>query len=121
MEVGAGFRSKIRTTRAPDCFQPARNIDARVELLCFQQSIVSVVKLVALDIEPGQRQTLARCFVRSVFVRCRFPAYVRAREWSEDFLQRRAQTFDRSFGRLIFDEKLGVEQRGIDLADVFGL
>ena len=87
----------------------------------FQQAIISVVELVALDIKAGQCQTLPRGFI-SLFVRDANFAHPFAQgNGASVCLDGCAQPFDGAFRRLILDEKFGVEQRAIDLVNGLGL
>ena len=61
------FGFQFRMPCAADCFQPRGNRNAIVEELSLQQTFVRRVEITPLDVETGQRQTLARSFVR-VFV-----------------------------------------------------
>ena len=49
----AWMKRGFPTRRTADGFQTTRNIDSLIELLSFQQPIVSGVKVVAFDIEAG--------------------------------------------------------------------
>src|SRR5207244_9724689 len=63
-----GRRPGFRMTSSTNGFQPGGNRDPLVELLCFQQTIVGSIEVVALDVETGERQTMTRRLLR-LFVR----------------------------------------------------
>ena len=52
-------RFQIGSTRAPDCFEAAGDVDASVELFGFEKAIVSCFEVVAFDVKACERETLA--------------------------------------------------------------
>jgi predicted Zn-dependent protease len=79
---------------------------------------MAIVKLFSLDVEAGERQTLARGCLRLLLINTDF-SYALA-EWNRTGigLERLSQSRDGPVGRLVFEEKISIEQGRIDLADM---
>src|SRR6266403_2371699 len=104
-------------TGAPDRFQPAADRDARVELLGFQQTIMRGIEIIALDVETGQGQALARGFLGMFVGRADFAHALTQRDRSRVMLERRLQTLQSSIRRAVLDKKFGIKQRSFNFAN----
>jgi hypothetical protein len=70
-----------------------------------------VVKLITLNVETGQGQTLSRGFVSLLMRNADFAHALAQGNGARISFYRHAQPFYRPLRRLILDEKLGIEQR----------
>ena len=77
------------------------------------------VEIVALDVETGQRQTMARRFLRVLVRRGHFAHALTQRDRSRAAIQRGAQALQRAIRRAILDEQLGIKQGRLDFANRF--
>ena len=118
---GRGRRFEIRAPSATDCFETAGDVDAFVELFGFEQAVVGRVEVFAFDVEARQGETLAGRF---------FDLFLRRADLAEAFaeldgagveLEGGAEAFDGPIRRLVFHKELGVEEGGLDFADMLGL
>ena len=110
---------QLRMARAANCFQAGADRDALVERLCFQQTIVRGVEIVALDVQTRQRQTMPRGFLRVLVRRGHFAHAFAQRDRPRISVQRRAHTLQRPIRRAVLEEQLGIEQGRLDFANRF--
>src|SRR5437879_2824222 len=95
---------KMRAADAANRVRAGRNRDARVQVFGFEQTVVCGLKFLALDVETGERETLARCFFR-VLGRADLTQPFSQLDGTRAAFKRGAKSVDGAFRRLILDEQ----------------
>src|SRR2546425_13168571 len=106
-------------SRPPNRVQTSGDRNAIVQSLSFQQTLVRRVEVIPVDVKTGQRQTLARGFIRVLVSRGHVANALAQRNRSRTALQGGSQTLQGSIRRTVFDEQFGVEQGRLDFTNWF--
>ncbi len=75
------------------------------------------IEIIALDVETGQGQALARRFLGMLVGRADFAHALTQTDRSRVMLERRLQTLQSSIRRAVLDEKFGIKQRSFNFAN----
>src|SRR5437667_7150413 len=106
-------------SRAANRIQTRGDRNWIVQSLSLQQTLVRRVEVIPIDVKTGQRQTLARGFVRVLVGRSHIAKALAQWNRSRTALQGGSQALQSSIRRAVFYEQFGVEQGSLDFTNRF--
>src|SRR5262252_5079368 len=106
-------------TRPANRFQSSGDRDSIIKLLGLKQTIMRRIKIIALDIQTGERDAMAGRLFSKLMRLGNFAQSFTQGDRSGTALQRGPQALHGAIGRAVFDEQLRVEQSRFDIADRF--
>jgi hypothetical protein len=123
LELGfrRGHRFQVGTAGAADCFEAAGDIYSLVKLLGLEESIVSSIEILTLDVQAGKGKALSGRLLDALLRGADFTHPLSQFDGTSVQFEGRPQALDSLIGRAVLHEELRIEQSRFYFADVLGL
>ena len=111
---GAPRVLEVGAARAADGFEAGRDVEARVDVLGFEQPLVRRFEILARDVEVDEHEALARGLIREAVREGDLAQLLAQDDGARPVRDGLQQALDGALRRLVLDEKVCVEQRRLD-------